>query len=118
MSKLKKSCVGKIGYCDNKVLGINKSGGHYVYIRDIKGTNCSVNVITSLEDKDKQFNYKRLNQVKKGNIYPLPLQDTDFSRWSGVGKNSIQNVKLSDIQDIDRKKIKHRHKFFIGKYMR
>lgn len=118
MSRFKKSLVGKVGYCDNKDLGINKPGGHYVYIRGINGNKCDVNVITSLEDKNKQFNYKRLNQVKKGNIYALPLQDTDFSRWSGVGKNSIQNVKLSDIQDIDRKKIKHRHKFFIGKYMR
>ena len=47
----------KIGYCDDKDLGIKKSGGHYVYINSVnKNGTCNVNVVTSLENKDKKFN--------------------------------------------------------------
>ncbi|MDR2090593.1 MAG: hypothetical protein LBP62_02950 [Clostridiales bacterium] len=115
MSKLKKSLVGKIGYCDNKDLGINKSGGHYVYIRELSGDKCNVNVVTSLEDKD-GFNNNRINKIRKGYVYPIPFYDANFSRWSGVNRLSVNNVKVIDIKDIDKKKIKRRHKFFIGKF--
>ena len=54
MSRYKKTNVGKIGYCENKTLGIKGAdgkllnGGHYVYIREVKGGKCNVNFITSL----------------------------------------------------------------------
>lgn len=45
MSNKKKQYVGKIGYCDNRTLGIKGadgkplSGGHYVYIREKTAIN-------------------------------------------------------------------------------
>ena len=108
----------KIGYCDNRALRINKTGGHYVYIRKINNNGtCDVNVITSLEDKNSRFDLKKLRQVKRGNTYAIPKNDTNFSRWSGVNKTPIKNVKLTSVKDIGRKRIKKRHNFFIGKFM-
>jgi hypothetical protein len=117
MSRLKKSLAGKVGYCDNAALGIPKPGGHYVYIREFNGNTCNVNVVTSLEDK-KGFAGNKLWQVRKGNTYPIPIRDANFARWSGITNNPIKNVPVSKIQDIGKKKIKRRHKFFIGKYLK
>ena len=108
----------KIGYVDNKYLGINKPKGHYVYIRKVnKNGTCDVNVVTSLEDKNAKFDFNKIKQVKKGNTYPIPKYDTNFSRWSGINKKPISNVPINKLQDIGKKKIKKRHHFFIGKYM-
>lgn len=111
----------KVGYCSNKDLRIKSktSKGHYVYIREVhKDGTCDVNTITSLEDKNGHFNLSRFKQVKKGNTYPLPQTDTNFSRWSGINKVPIKNVNINSILDIGKKKIKKRHNFFIGKYMK
>ena len=123
MSRYKKMNVGKIGYCDNKTLGIKGAdgkilnGGHYVYIREVKGGKCNVNVITSLEDKYGNFNNFKLGKVKRGYLYPIPKNDIDLPRWSAVNLDgNINNVKVSDIKNIGSKKIKSRHKFFVGKY--
>ena len=81
MSRYKKTNVGKIGYCDNKTLGIKGAdgkilnGGHYVYIREVNGGKCNVNVITSLEDKYGNFNNFKLGKVKRGYLYPIPKND-------------------------------------------
>jgi hypothetical protein len=119
MSRKKKTLVGEIGYCENKKLSGMTSivGGHYVYIRKIDGNKCDVNVITSLEDKN-GFTIKKIAHVKKGNTYPIPYRDANFFKWSGVNCNSIKGVNISDIQDIGKKKIKRRHKFFIGKFLK
>lgn len=109
----------KIGYCDNKNLhGLeNVPGGHFVFIRKIKKNGiCDVNVITSLEKNSNQFNLDKIKHVKKGNTYPIPYFDANFTKWSGVTHNPIKNVDLSSIKDIDKKHIKRRHFFFIGKY--
>ena len=111
----------KIGYCENKNLkGLQHlSGGHYVYIRKVnKNGTCDVNVVTSLEDERHNFNFDKLKQVKKGNTYSIPKYDSNFSRWSGINKKPIKNVKISSIKDIGKKKIKKRHHFFIGKFMK
>lgn len=116
-----KKLKNKIGYCSNSNLnGLQHlSGGHYVYIRKVnKNGTCDVNIITSLEDEKHRYNYEKLKQVRKGNTYALPKYDTNFSRWSGVNKKPIQNVKISNIKDIGKKKIKKRHYFFIGKFMK
>ena len=119
MNKSIKKIKNKIGFCDNKYLKINRPSGHYVYIRKVnKNGTCDVNVITSLEDKQGNFKYNKLKQVKKGNTYALPKYDTNFSQWSGVNKKPINNVKISYIKGIGQKKIKKRHHFFIGKYMK
>lgn len=109
----------KIGFCNNKDLGIKKAGGHYVYINSVnKNGTCNVNVITSLEDKDKKFNLKKLRHVKYGDTYSIPIVDSNFTRWSGINKTPIKNVKSNMIKDIGKKKIKKRHFFFIGKFLK
>jgi hypothetical protein len=118
MSKNKKSLVGKIGYCDNANLGIPKPGGHYVYIRELNGGKCDVNVVTSLEYTSNNFNTNRITNIKKGNTYAIPFKDANFTKWSGINHTPIQNVKISDIQKIGNKKIKRRHHFFIRKFMK
>ena len=123
MSRYKKTNVGKIGYCDNKTLGIKGAdgkilnGGHYVYIREVKGGKCNVNVITSLEDKYGNFNNFKLGKVKRGYLYPIPKNDIDLPRWSAVNLDgNINDIKVSDIKNIGSKKIKTRHKFIVGKF--
>lgn len=123
MSRYKKTNVGKIGYCDNKTLGIKGAdgkllnGGHYVYIREVKGGKCNVNVITSLEDKNGNFNNFKLGKVKRGYLYPIPKNDIDLPRWSAVNLDgNINDIKVSDIKNVGSKKIKTRHKFFVGKF--
>lgn len=100
MSRKKKSLVGKIGYCDNRTLGIKGSngkpmdGGHYVYIREVtgaRGDRCNVNVVTSLEDKNKVFIGKKLRKVRLGLLYPIPKYDAGFPRWSAVNLDGNVN---------------------------
>lgn len=117
----KKKVKNKIGYIDNKYLkGLEHiSGGHYVFIReDNKDGTCTVNVVTSLENRSNQFNFDKIKQVKKGNTYSIPKYDTNFSRWSGINKKPIDGVPIDKIQDIGKKKIKKRHNFFIGKFLK
>ncbi len=123
MSKRKKMYVGKIAYCDNSDLGITDkygnvvSGGHYIYIRKVNGNNCDVNVITSLEDKQGHYYFEKLHKTKRGMLYPIPKNDADFNQWSAINLDgNINNVKLSDLKNIGCKKIKRRHKWFVGKF--
>ena len=139
MSRQKKSLVGKIGYCDNIVLGIlgrdgkPLKGGHYVYIREMNGANrCNVNVITSLEKprydkngliKDRFGNPQtdivpsKIENVKKGYLYSVPKPDANFSLWSAINLDgNIRNIKVSEIQQIGKKRIKRRHSWFVGKF--
>lgn len=123
MSRYKKTYVGKIGYCDNSVLGLTGAdgkilkGGHYVYIREINGSKCNVNVITSLEDKKGQIYDKKLHKVKKGYLYPIPISDTNLAQWSAVNLDgNINNVPLSKINNIGYRSMKTRHKFIVGKF--
>ncbi|MBO5357335.1 MAG: hypothetical protein J6A95_06150 [Clostridia bacterium] len=109
MGKQKKRYVGKVGYCDNVHLNINKPAGHYVYISKYNGNKCDVHTITSLEDDKRKLNKKRIAHVRKGNIYPIPKYDTNLPKWSGITKHPIKNVELSKIQDIGKIKIKQRH---------
>ena len=109
----------KIGYVDNKYLGINKPSGHYVFIRKVnKNGTCDVNIVTSLENKTNIYNEKKLYHVRKGNTYPIPFYDANFNKWSGINKTPIKNVKVKNIKDIGKKKIKKRHYFYIGKFMK
>lgn len=118
MSRIKKSLVGKIGYVDNKVLGfVGKDGkplkgGHYVYIRETDGARCNVNVITSLEQlqrdqrgrivKDRygepltEFVPWKIEKVKRGYLYPVPKKDSDFSLWSAINLDgNVNGIKNS-----------------------
>ena len=93
------------------------NGGHYVYIREINGNKCNVNVITSLEYANGNYNAKKLRKVRDGKIYAIPKSDANFSRWSAINLDgNIKNVNISKIKNIGSKKIKRRHKFFVGKF--
>ena len=123
MSNKKKQYVGKIGYCDNRTLGIKGadgkplSGGHYVYIREKNGNKCNINVITSLEDRKGIYDLRKVGKVKYGLLYPIPKSEADFTRWSAINLDgNIRNIPISRLQDIGSKKIKSRHKFFVGKF--
>lgn len=123
MSRQKKSYVGKIGFCSNASLGLVDKygkplkGGHYVYIREMHGNTCDVNVITSLEDKKQNVYDYKLQKVKKGYLYPVPKKDANFNQWSAINLDSnVKDVKITDIQNIGSKKIKNRHKWFVGKF--
>lgn len=121
MSKIKKQYVGKVGYCDNADLdGLQHlSGGHYVYIRKYHNNGtCDVNTITSLEDYRGNLNMSKLAHVKKGNTYPIPKYDSNFTRWSGVNKKPIKGVPISKILSLGNKGFKKRHRFFIGKFFK
>lgn len=123
MSKHKKTYVGKIAYCDNSDLGILDAygvplkGGHYVYVRKVNGNKCDVNVITSIEDKQNNVYPRKLNKVKRGMLYPIPKDDADFNQWSAINLDgNIKNVLLSNLRNVGCKKIKNRHKWFVGKF--
>ncbi len=123
MSKHKKTNVGKIGYCDNATLGIKDKygkpakGGHYVYIREVSGGKCNVNVITSLEDKRGNFDNFKLGKVKRGYLYPVPKDDANFTQWSAVNLDgNINNIPLNKVTNIGSRKMKNRHRFIVGKF--
>ncbi len=126
MSRKKKSLVGKIGYCDNRTLGIKWSngkpmgGGHYVYIREVtgvRGDRCNVNVVTSLEDKNYVYTAGKLRKVRQGLLYPIPKNDAGFHRWSAINLDgNVNGVAVKNIHNIGSIGIKRRHKFFVGKF--
>lgn len=124
MSRRKRQIVGKIGYCDNRTLGIRDingkplEGGHYVYIRKLNDDNsCNVNVITSLESSPGIYNFVRIRKIRQGYLYPIPKNDATFSRWSAVDlSGNVKKVKVSKIKNIGCKRMKNRHKWFVGKF--
>ena len=122
---MSKKLTGKIGYCDNRSLRLKDkqgryiSDGHYVYIReDNKNGTCNVNVVTSLEEQSGRYSLNKIKQVRKGNTYSIPKYDANFSLWSGINKHPVENVRTDKIVDIGKKRIKKRHLFYIGKFMK
>ncbi len=123
MGKRKKQIVGKIGFCNNADLGLTDArgnpliGGHYVYIRELNGNRCDVNIITSLEDRNGFIDMNKIKKVRKGYLYPIPKRDANFQQWSAVNLDSnIRNVKISKIRNLGIKSMKKRHRFFAGKF--
>lgn len=116
----KKTIKNKIGYCTNKKLHIKKNPnkGHYVYICKVNNDGtCDVNTITSLTDKKTgKYSKSKIKMIKDGVIYPIPKNDANFSRWSGFDMRQIKGVKVSDIQDVGKRYVKNRHKFYVGKF--
>lgn len=90
-----------------------------MYIREKNGDKCNINVITSLEDKNNQYKFDKLSKVKRGYLYPIPKNEADFTQWSAINLDgNIKNIPISRIHSIGEKKIKSRHKFFVGKFTR
>lgn len=105
---------GQVGYCDNKTLGIDKPGGHYVVIKHVNGSKCEVNVVTSLERGKQQYQQNKLNQVRNGNTYSIPYHDANFREWSGITRRTI-TVHQSDITPTT-KVIKEKHIGIVKKF--
>ena len=120
MKKSEKKYINKIAYVDNKDLpGLrNLPGGHYVIIKNVDLVNkkCNVNVITSLEDKNKKFNIKRINKVKRGMIYSIPFFDSSFKLWSGINLDTVKGVNIKHIKLLKHINVKKRHLFYYRKF--
>ena len=112
----KKKYKGKIGYVKDIDLGIkNSDRGHYVYVREDNGNKLKINIITSLEDENHVFNKNRIKKIKKGLLYPIPFKDANFNRWSAFDLTT-KNIDKSKILQIGKRKVKRRHKIFVGKF--
>ncbi len=118
MSRKKKNnpLVGKIGWCDASTLGLSR--GHFVFIRRVYGNKCSINTFTSLKTNNGLFKYNKMPDIESGKIYPIPTKDVSLPRFSGIHKNSITNVPISEVKNIDRYRLKRRHHRFIQKYVK
>ena len=117
MSKRKRNRhIGKIGWCDKDTLGLSK--GHYVFIRRVNKNLCDVNTLTSLETHSGRLKLDKINQIKKGNVYPIPFKDINLTLFSGVDSRVIKNVPLSNIKELDNYKLKRRHHHYIQKYVK
>jgi hypothetical protein len=114
-NKKTKPKTGLVGYVENKNLGIPISGGHYVYIRSVKDGKCEVNVITSLENKQFDFDKNKISKIKYGYVYALPRGETNFTLWSGV-KNEIKTIDPAKIKSVGNRYICPRHQKIIEKY--
>ena len=108
--------IGKIGWCDKQTLGLSK--GHYVFIRRVNNGKCDVNTFTSLVRDNGNLKIDKINHVKFGNIYPIPLKDISLTKFSGVDRRVIRNIPLNKIEDIDRYKLNRRHHNYIQKYVK
>lgn len=108
----------RIGYADNEDLRIKKSGGHYVYIDDVRNGKADVHVITSLEDSLYQYKPDRIRKIRSGYLYPIPRKDTNFQRWSAIDLSLIRGVPVEKIKP-SKRYIRKRHKsifrFYKGK---
>ena len=56
----------------------------------------------------------KIHAIKNGDLYPLPLSDSNFINWTGVNKNT-HKINIKKIRNIGVKTIKKRHHFIIGK---
>ena len=124
MKKRKFINFNKVYNVDNSDLGINAYGSHYVIIvwfNKIKQI-CRVKTITSLEhqSKDKngnlvflnrngkkypkfEYDYKALNEAKRGIITPYSIKQLGTSHWSGIHNKSvvISFNKLNTLQEVE-----------------
>lgn len=108
--------VGKVGWCDGKTLGL--STGHYVFIRRVYGNKCSVNTFTSIGVVSGGYKINKVQKIETGVIYPIPKKDLSLPRFSGVHKNVITNVPISQIRDVGLHTLKRRHHHYIQKYQK
>jgi signal peptidase I len=108
--------TGKIGWCNSNALKLRK--GHFVLIRRVKGLRCDVNTFSAIEDHSKNIEIPKVKLIKRGALYPIPTSDINLPRFSGLDKRVIKNVKLSDIKQKDKYRIKNRHIHYINRYMK
>ena len=122
---------GRIGVCNNRDLGINYPGTHYVYIkRNINRSKYDVHTITSIENNvldnkhtipvrindrgDIRFiDPNKIKAMRNGNLYVIPYYDSNFPKWSGITHQPI-SVPKNKVR-LTNKYIRRRHKFYVGK---
>jgi len=59
-----------------------------------------------------------MSDIESGKIYPVPVKDVSLPRFSGVHKNTITNIPICKIKNIDRYRLKRRRHRFIQKYVK
>ena len=116
MGNKKNKHIGKIGWCDSHVLGLQR--GHFVYIRNVKNVKCDVNTFSSIEDRNGSIEIAKVNFIKDGQLYPIPKKDCNLPRFSGVDNRVIRNISIHDIKYKRNYSIKNRHKHYINKYVK
>lgn len=55
-----------------------------------------------------------MRAIRNGNLYPIPIYQSNFKRWSGITKKPIKNIDKNKII-MTNKKVWRRHKFIVGK---
>lgn len=88
---------------------------HFVFVRDYntETKKYSVNICTHLSSwnrtkKRYEYNDKQLNQVRKGNVYPIPTNRSNFPFWTGI-KKKVHYVDKGKMYEFDCVKIKGKH---------
>lgn len=115
MSNSRSRYNGKIGYCDKSDLPFKAKTGHYVYIRryNKRTGKCVVSTCTSLEANG-NIKKNKADAIKNGNLYPIPLKDSNFSVWTGINKTK-HHVDAKKIKGIGKKSFKRRHHFILNR---
>lgn len=92
-----------------KVGSRSSTNGHQVIVTSInkKSKTANVKTITSLEDYDRRnhrwvFRQNKLNDVKKGNILVIPMNQIKTNHLSGVHHNT-RKIKLNQLHYKNRK---------------
>lgn len=116
----RKKYQGKIAWCPNKYLQgkhlKKKKGGHYVYIRsvDVNG-DCIVSTFVSMADGSGTIKKDNVERARDGELYPLPIFDSRFPRWTALNKN-VHKVNIRNLQDVGKKTVRRRHHFMMAKH--
>ena len=86
-----------------KVGNCSSTDGHVVIVTSInkKNNTARVKTVTSLEDYDsrsRRWRYRlgRIDDVKNGNILPIPIREFGTRKFSGVDHNT-RTVKLNQL---------------------
>lgn len=114
----------RVGYVSNDKLGINKPGGHYVYVNKVSRDRkkVTVNTITSLDNSrnyNNNYQLDKLNKVRRGLILSLPKhRSSNFTKWSGVNKNGEKIVEARDINFNCNRSINSKWKSIINKFLK
>lgn len=117
LNQKKHKYEGKIGWCDEKILGLPR--GHYVFIREVKENGkCDVNTLTSISDKNGRYEFGKVRMIEKGTIYPIPKKDDSLKRFGGVDKRVIKDIPLSKIKYIGKNYVDKKHHYYIKKYLK
>lgn len=55
-----------------------------------------------------EYNISQINQVRKGNVHPVPSNKSTFPLWTGI-KKRVYKIDKGKMYDFDCVKIKGNH---------